>query len=213
MNESEQKSGHNRMHRRRRVLIRRDDHIGEPIGIAFLGLADDQRDLIMRRLAEYLGPQLTILKVEISSNQVEVEIEWRGWPEEAERLAKAAQDLYQKGARRNAEAMFREALRMDPVNARALYAVGRALADTAQHAQALPIFKLAREVGGDSMELLIAIAQSSLKLGREAAAISFFERVLEIDSKNFLARRALGALGRKPATPESKAGAVRTGKK
>jgi tetratricopeptide (TPR) repeat protein len=194
---------------RRSILIRREDHIGDALGLAFLEAPENAGDAILARLGEYLGARIKILKAEVSRDQIEVEVESRGWPEEGARLAAAAQDLYNKGARRNAAAMFREAIELDPLNGGALLGIGLALAGNGHHGDALDALRRAREIVGDTIPLLLAMARASILLEREAAAVSYLEAAMRIEPKNFIARRALKQLGREPGNSAS-SDAVRT---
>jgi tetratricopeptide (TPR) repeat protein len=191
--------------RQQKIVIRREDHVGETLGIAFLEMADGDNDAVFVRVGEYLGPKAKILRADISRDLIEVQIESRGWHDEAHRLAVAAAELYQKGAKRNATAMFREALELDPFNAEVLRQVGMALLGGKQHSDALANLRRAREAGDESVELLLAMARCASELARQVAAVAYLKRALEIDPKNFSARRALRALDRKRRAPASPA--------
>jgi tetratricopeptide (TPR) repeat protein len=183
-----------RMRYRQVLKIRRDDHIGDSIGVLFLDASDGAQDAALARLGEYLGRKVTILKAELGSDEIELEIECRVWREEAGRLAVAARDLHGKGARRNAVALYREALAMDPFNEAALCGLGLALASNSEWKDAAKVLKLAREVGGDGVDVLAALGRCYVRLDRIPAARAVFEKVLQIDSRNFTARRELRRL-------------------
>lgn len=183
---------------RKRLTILRDDHIGDAIGVMFLDCSPENQDSILERLGDYLGPRVKILKLELSPDRGEVEIEVRSMAEEATRLAATARDLSRKGARRGALSMFRDALDLDPINRKAALGLGLLLAELEQYPEAMRYLKLARECGTDDPELLYALGQVSLKNDRTAAAIEYFERAFEIDPGHFAVRRALAELGRKP---------------
>src|SRR5216684_2844087 len=102
---------------RRSVAIRRDDHIGDPIGLAFLDSPETEGDAVMERLGKYFGQKLKVIKAEVSRDEIIVEIEAKGWKEEGARMAAAARDLHLKGGRRAALSMYRDALELDPMNA------------------------------------------------------------------------------------------------
>ena len=127
-------------------------------------------------------------------------------------MAAAARDLYEKGARRSALSMYRDALDLDPLNAEAVLRVGLALAEQEKFAEAFAALKRAREFGAAGVELLIAMGQCATALDRSAAAVAYYEEVLKIAPRNFVARRALSALGQKPASPKKESGAVRGGR-
>jgi len=176
----------------------RDDHIGDLLGAIFLDVSAQQEESILARLAEYLGKRVRIVKAEISHDRAEVDVEVKAWDEEADRLAATANDLHQKGARRNALALFREALELDPLNAAAATGLGMLLAELEQYNEALAVLKLAREASPANTALLLALGRVCIKTDRTASAITYLERAFEIDPSNFGVRRALAELGRKP---------------
>ena len=194
---------------RRSLVIRRIDHVGDPVGLAFLESPETNGDALLARLREYLGDKLKLVKAEVSHDEITVEVESRGWSEEGARMAAAARELYQKGARRAALAMYRDALDLDPLNAEAVLQLGFALAEQGKSAEAFAALKRAREFGAGGVELLIALGRCGAALDRGATAVAYFEEALTLEPRNFIARRALGALGRKPATPGKESGAVR----
>ena len=202
------------MRARRSLVIRRSDHVGDPVGLAFLESPETNGDAVLARLREYLGDKLKLVKAEVSHGEITVEVESRGWTEEGARMAAAARDLYQKGAKRGALSMYRDALELDPLNAEAILRLGFALAEQEQFAQALAALKRAREFGADGIELLIAMGRCAVGLERGANAVGYYEEALKIEPRNFVARRALRALGRKPATtkPAKESAAVRSGR-
>ena len=187
-----------RVRQHRRIRIMRDDHIGDQLGALFLGVTEQQKDSILARLAAYLGKRVRIVKAEISNDCAEVEVEVQIWEEEANRLTAIANDLLQKGLRRNAQALFREALELDPLNAPAATGLGTLLADLEKYNEALSVLKLAREAGPESAALMLALGRVCIKTERTASAINYLERAYEIDPSNFAVRRALAELGRKP---------------
>jgi len=195
---------------RRSLVIRRIDHVGDPVGLAFLESPETDGDAVLERLREYLGDKLRLVKAEVSHTEITVEVESRGWIEEGTRMALLARDLYQKGAKRSALSMYRDALDLDPLNAEAMLRLGLILAEQEKFAEALIALKHAREFGAVGVELLIAMGQCASALDRSATAIAYFEEALKIEPRNFVARRALAALGHKPATPAKESGAVRS---
>jgi tetratricopeptide (TPR) repeat protein len=176
----------------------RDDHIGDQLGALFFDVTAQQEDSILARLAEYLGKRMRIVKAEISNDCAEVEVEVQVWEEEANRLTAIASELLRKGARRNAQALFREALELDPLNAAAATALGTLLADLEHYNEALLVLKRAREAGPASAALMLALGRVCIKTDRTASAITYLERAYELDPSNFTVRRALAELGRKP---------------
>jgi tetratricopeptide (TPR) repeat protein len=197
---------------RRSLVIRRIDHVGDPVGLAFLESPETNGDAVLERIREYLGDKLKLVKAEVSHDEITVEVESRGWAEEGARMAAAARDLYQKGGKRAALSMYRDALELDPLNAEATLRLGLALAEQEKFADALAAFKRAREFGAAGVALLIAMGQCAAALDRGASAVAYYEEALRIEPRNFVARRALSALGRKPAKPGKEAGAVRSGR-
>lgn len=181
----------------RKLVIVRDDHIGDPIGAIFLE-PDDGEDGILRRIAEYLGAKARILHIGLAHDRVTVEVEASPFAEESGRLASAAADLHRKGAPRNALAMFEEALALDPLNGQALYQMGLLRADLNNPRQALLDLRRAREVLGDGVELLHSLGRVCVTLERLPSAIGYLEAALELEPDNQDIRRDLIALGRKP---------------
>ncbi len=178
------------------------------MGLAFLESPETNGDAVLDRVREYLGDKLKLVKAEVSHGEITVEVETRRWPEEGARMAAAARDLYEKGARRSALLMYRDALELDPLNAEAFLRLGLALAEQEKFAEAFAALKRAREFGVGGVELLIAMGQCAAALQRGPNAVAYFEEALKIEPRNFIARRALHALGHKPAAPgkESSAG-------
>jgi tetratricopeptide (TPR) repeat protein len=184
----------------RTLVLRREDHIGDRLGLAFLEAPESAGEAILARVRAYLGAKVKILKAEVSRDRIEVEVESRGWPDEAARLAAAATDLSAKGARRNAESMFREAITMDALNPSAMAGLGLAMAAQERDLEALEALRRAREFGADGADVLIVMAQCATRLDRRTAALGYLEQALELEPKNFTARRAMKALGRAPSS-------------
>ncbi len=125
-------------------------------------------------------------------------------------MASVARDLYEKGARRSALSMYRDALDLDPLNAEAMLRLGLALAEQEKFADALTALKHAREFGAGGVEVLVAMGQCATGLERAATATGYYEEALKLEPRNFIARSALRALGHKPPTPRKQSGAVRS---
>ena len=195
---------------RRSLVIRRIDHVGDPVGIAFLESPETDGDAVLERIREYLGDRLKLVKAEVSHDEITVEVESRGWSEEGTRLADAARELYRKGAKRAALATYRDALDLDPLNAEANYHLGLALVERERFADAFAALKRARELGSSGVELLNALARSASALDRRASAIAYYEEALKIEPRNFVARRALGSLGHKFVATSKELGPVRS---
>src|ERR1700689_3800464 len=62
-----------------RIVIRREDHIGDTLGFVFLEAGGGDHDMIIERLREYLGPRIRILKAEIGLERIEIEAGVRGF--------------------------------------------------------------------------------------------------------------------------------------
>jgi tetratricopeptide (TPR) repeat protein len=200
MSESDGKQGGNRVWHRRILVLRRGDHIGDPLGMIFLDDPESVSDPLVEKLREYLGPRVRLLKAEITHDAITVEVESHGWREESNRLANAADDLHKKGARRNALEMYREALVIDPLNGEAMLGLGMALARSDKFSEALTALRRAREFfGKDEVDVLLAMARCAARLQRTATAIDYLETAYDVDPRNFMVRRALRALGREPA--------------
>jgi tetratricopeptide (TPR) repeat protein len=191
-------------------VIRREDHIGDPIGIAFLESAETDSDAVLARLRAYLGTKLKLVKAEISHDEITVEVESRGWREEGARMASAANDLHAKGARRAAIPMYRDAVDLDPLNTEAILRLGLALTEQEKFAEAFAALKRAREFGAAGSELLIAMGRCAARLERVATAAGYYEQVLKLEPRNFVARSALRALGRRRKGSSKPPSAVRT---
>ena len=210
MSASDKPAPSRRSRARRSLVIRRIDHVGDPVGLAFLESPETNGDAVLERIREYLGNKLKLVKAEVSHDEITVEIEFRGWTEEGTRMASVARDLYEKGAKRSALSMYRDALDLDPLNAEAMLRLGLALAQQEKFVEALTALKHAREFGAAGVEMLVAMAQCAAALNRSATAIAYYEEALKIEPRNFVARRALGALGHKPPAPTKESGAVRS---
>jgi tetratricopeptide (TPR) repeat protein len=209
MSASDKQAPPRRSRARRSLVIRRVDHVGDPVGLAFLESPETNGDAVLDRVREYLGDKLKLVKAEVSHHEITVEIEFRGWTEEGTRMASVARDLYEKGARRSALSMYRDALDLDPLNAEAMLRLGLAFAEQQKFADALTALKHAREFGATGVELLVAMGQCATGLERSATAIAYYEEALKLEPRNFIARSALRALGHKPPTPGKQSGAVR----
>lgn len=178
------------------VAIRREDHIGDPLGSIFLEAGE--QDAIIERLREYLGPRVKILKAEIGADRAVVEFAACRLTDEAARMAEAADALRRKGAPRSAFAAFKEALALDPLNVLALRGMGALLAARNDHSAAFRAFCRAREAGGDTPDVLHEMGRAAAAMGRIATAIVYLERACELAPDNFAVRRTLAELGRKP---------------
>jgi tetratricopeptide (TPR) repeat protein len=195
--------------RKKVLVISRDDHIGEPIGAVFLELEGGDAEVALR-VREYLGRRVQIFRIELRRDRVLVELEPSQFAEEADRLGIAASDLARKGAPRNALAMFDQALELDPLSGTTLHELGVTLLDLKKPTEALRALRRAREVLGDSAELLRSMARACVMTERNHTAIEYLERALELEPANRAVRRELLTLGRRqlPAPVPSPSQAV-----
>jgi tetratricopeptide (TPR) repeat protein len=196
MSESEPGSRSRRNRERRTIVIRRDDHIGDPISIAWLAPAETVGDAIMGRLQDYLGPKARIAKAEISRDSMEVEVEVRGWPDEATHMARAARELAEKGGRRAALKMCEESLQLDFLSIEALSTKGNILTVLGRDEEALQAFKRAREFGAPGVEPMLQLVRCAMRLKRFGSAVQYVHEVLRMDADNPEARRALRTIKR-----------------
>ncbi len=188
-----------RMRSRKTLTIWRDDHIGDRVGGIFLDSEGQGADAVFERLSQYFGAKVKIVKVELMRDRLTAEVESRGWPEESSRLAAVALDLRLKGARRNAEPLFREALQIDPLNTDAMLGLGMLLAELQRYDDALKTLRRVREITGDDADLMRTLGEVCIHLERFPSAIAYFQRALELRPNDPASRRALTALGHKPA--------------
>jgi tetratricopeptide (TPR) repeat protein len=194
MSESEPASRPKRHREHQTLVIRREDHVGDPLSIAWLMPAETLGDAIVGRLRDYLGRRVRIKKAEISRDTIEVQLEVRGWREEANRLAKAARELSEKGAKRGALAMCREALELDPLSVEAMTAMGTILAALSRNAEALDAFQHAREFGAEGVSIPLAMLDCAIRLGWLASAERYARQALRLDPRNLQARDALHSI-------------------
>ena len=194
MSESEPASRPKPYRERRTLVIRREDHVGDPISIAWLVPVETLGDAIVARLHDYLGRRVRIKKAEISRDTIEVEVEVRGWREEANRLARAARDLSEKGARRGALAMCREALELDSLSVEAMTAMGTILVALGKDDEALGAFQHAREFGAGGVSILLTMLDCAIRLGWLVSAERYATEALRLDPGNLRARDALHSI-------------------
>ena len=114
--------------------------------------------------------------------------------EEANRLARAARDLFEKGAKRGALAMCREALELDSLSVEAMTAMGTILAALGNDEQALDAFQHAREFGDEGVYVLLAMLDCALRLGWLTSAERYAQEALRLDPGNIQARDALHSI-------------------
>lgn len=192
------------MRRKSLIVIRGQDHVGDPLGALFLLSPEELSEHAGERLAAYLGPRIRIIRAVVASNRIEVEVDALGLSDESARMLEAATRLCSNGLNRPAQSILRDALKLDPLNARAMTMLADVMLASKEPGEALRMLVRAREVVGDRADLLAQMATCCLKLERRSAAIDYLERVLELDPRHFFARRTLRALGRKTPPVRSK---------
>jgi tetratricopeptide (TPR) repeat protein len=183
----------------RRLSILRDDHIGEALGAIFFDPSADKADWTIDLLRGYLGPRVRIIKVELQGERADLEVRVQAFCAEAEQLVATAQDLRRKGARRAALELFREALKLDPLNHDAAKAMGLVLNELERYSDALVMLKRARETGRADADLFWGLGHAALRQDRTASAIVYLEQACKLAPGHFAARRALAELGRRPS--------------
>ena len=187
------------MRRRGSILIRSEDHLGDPLGVIFMLEADQIGDSVIEKLRDYLGQHIEVIKAVVSRDKIEVEVEYEELREESDRLVEAARGLQSKQLFRSAEATLDEALKLAPLNHGALMALAEVLQDAKKFPEAIAVIIRARETAeGDTAQVLAMLGACCLKVERTAAAIIYCERALALDPRNFSARRSLLAMGRRP---------------
>jgi tetratricopeptide (TPR) repeat protein len=187
-----------RLKHSRRISILRDDHVGETLGAIFLDPAPEKAESTIELLRAYLGPRVWIRKVELQGDRAEIELETHAFSAEANSLAAAAHGLHRIGARRAALELWRETLKLDPLNGAAAKGAGLVLLEKGSFVEALAMLKRAREFGLQDADVLCGLGRASLRQERLASAIAYFEQACAIAPNHFGARRALAEFGRKP---------------
>lgn len=190
---------------RRTILIRSEDHLSDPLGIVFMLDNDALADTLIEKLREYFGEAIEVLQAVAGREQVEVEVEAMSMRDASDRLVAATAGLRRNHLYRSAETMLHDALKLDPLNPRALMALGEVFEGLEKYPEALASMVKAREsTATDSAELLTAIGCCSIKAERNASAIMYLEKALSMDPRQFVARRALTSLGHKPSSTTPK---------
>jgi tetratricopeptide (TPR) repeat protein len=191
------------MRQRRTIIIRREDHLEDAVGAIFFAPPEGSHNLILERLRDYLGPQVTMLRAEIASRQMTIELQAQCFSEESERLVVEAEKLWSAGGRRAALAMIRDAAALDAFSQRAATTLGIFLIDSDAPDQALAPLRRARELGPESAEVLRHLARACLALGRKSSALSYLKEVIAIAPQDFPALRMLDELGYRKPRPET----------
>jgi tetratricopeptide (TPR) repeat protein len=188
------------MRRRSSIVIRSDDHLGDPLGVIFLLEPEQLGETVIEKLRDYLGERTQVIKAVVSRDKIEVEVECAVFREESDRLVEAAVGLKRNRLYRSAESALQEALKLDPLNPHALIALAEVLQDSKNFSAAIAAVIRAREASGaDTAPMLALLGACCLKVERTVSAIRYLEGALILDPRHFSARRSLLALGRKPA--------------
>ncbi len=139
----------------------------------------------------------------MSGDRIEAEVEAQGLREASDRLVSAAAGLRKNGLLRSALGTLDDALELDALNGNAYREIGATMAAGERYREAFAALVRARETGGDSAQLLTEIAMICLRLDRVSAAIAYVERALELEPRNFIARRILSDLRQTPRRSKS----------
>ncbi|MBF6567407.1 MAG: tetratricopeptide repeat protein [Candidatus Binataceae bacterium] len=187
------------MRQRKTITIRRDDHLDDALGAVFFEPAEGNEQAILDRLHAYLGRYLTVIKADIESRRIVVEVQAQCFNEESERIVTEAANIWDSGGRRAAVALIQDAVRLDPFNQRATIVLASFLIDQGAPGEALPILKRARELGPDSADVLRNLARACLAMERRSSAVMYLKEAVKIAPRDFQSLRMLDQLGyRKP---------------
>ena len=183
------------MRRRSVLVIRRDDHKRDALGSIFLGaVREDQA--VFDLVADYLGPSVKVLVVEMRPDYLRVEIEATAFVEESRNLVDIARSLVDKGRFRAAGEMFTEALHLDPLNPEALKSDARVRFAQGDVAGAENRWILGGELAGFDAETLRGLATVALEQGRRPTAMRYLEEALSADPGDRTAREMLDQMRR-----------------
>lgn len=103
--------------------------------------------------------------------------------------AKKARVAYTRGDVETARKLYHDALKSDPNNAEILFGLGKVYFDKANYRQAVKFQTKAVRYNGSRNDYRIALGQSYYRLGKYKSAIGVWERVLERDPNNNVARQ------------------------
>ena len=187
------------MRRRSSIVIREDDHLGDLLGVIFMLEPEQLDDSVIEKLRDYLGDQIEVIKAVVSHTKIEVEVECEAFREESDRLVESARGLRKNQLNRSAESTLQEAMKLDPLNPRALMVLAEVFQESDKFSEAIAALIRAREASpSDSAQTLAMLGECCLKVERTASAIRYFESALTVDPRQLSARRSLLALGRRP---------------
>jgi tetratricopeptide (TPR) repeat protein len=174
------------------LLLRLDDHKHDGLGRLFLDPADERET--RRALRAYLGSKVTIKTIALEGVHLRVRVELPDFQAESDNLVRLARDLSTRASPKAARGQLEEALKLFPLNGTALKGLGRACYGQADYTRAAALFVRANEVLGEDGEALRALGTISLREGREASAVAYFDRAVSSNPKDQTARRALEQL-------------------
>ena len=108
------------MRRRSSIVIRSEDHLGDPLGAIFVLDAEHTAGHPDRKAARRISAaQIQVLKAVVSRDKIEIEADCAAFPDESDRLVESARGLRRNRLYRSAESTLHEALKLDPLNPRA----------------------------------------------------------------------------------------------
>jgi tetratricopeptide (TPR) repeat protein len=174
------------------LLIHLDDHKHDKLGRLFVDSLDDKE--MRRELRDYLGAKVTVKQMALSGHRLRVKVELPDFQTESDNLVRLARDLSNRARPQAALGQLEEALKIFPLNGSALKGLGRACYGRADYTGAASFFVRANEVLREDGEALRALGTISLRAGREATAITYFERAVHANPKDEAAGQALNQL-------------------
>jgi tetratricopeptide (TPR) repeat protein len=174
------------------LLLHLDDHKHDALGHLFLDAGDERE--VRRRLREYLGAKVAIKEALIEGPRLRVRVELPDFLAESDNLVRLARDLSRRARPQAAVDQLQEALKLFPLNGAALKGLGRACYGRADYNGAATFFVRANEVLREDGEALRALGTISLREGREASALSYFQRAVQANPDDQTAAAALKAL-------------------
>lgn len=161
-------------------MIRREDHKSDSLGAIFLG-ATRGADAILAAVERYLGRDRKVLVIDEAAEALRVEVESTSFVEESANLVRLAKASSEKGWGRGAAEMFREALRLDPLNAEALRGQAEHHMEHGDGSAAEAEWILAAEIIGFDARTLRSLAIIALAQERRPTAMRYLEEALQAD--------------------------------
>ncbi len=174
------------------LLIHLDDHKHDSLGRLFVDTLDDRE--MKRALREYLGAKVTVKQMALNGHRLRVKVELPDFQTESDNLVRLARDLSSRARPQAALGQLEEALKIFPLNGSALKGLGRACYGRADYGRAASFFVRANEVLREDGEALRALGTISLRAGREATAITYFERAVHANPNDQASTQALNQL-------------------